>query len=180
MESKEGAQLAAGQLAAAALRQGGVQRQSADPHTAQGGHLCAVLVEHPPHLMIDSLINGDPGAQRRERLEQSRGGTLAAAEIEAIKYSHMARLDALVAQMRTEFEAQPEGKYRSLMVYAYTNCDRFYDLEEDCENDMQKVIEEIRAFQRKAGQPEDLADRVWNAYKSEKTYLLSYYCVKLR
>ena len=105
---------------------------------------------------------------------------LAAAEIEAIKYSHMARLDALVAQMRTEFEAQPEGKYRSLMVYAYTNCDRFYDLEEDCENDMQKVIEEIRAFQRKAGQPEDLADRVWNAYKSEKTYLLSYYCVKLR
>ena len=103
-----------------------------------------------------------------------------AAEIEAIKYSHMARLDALVAQMRTEFEAQPEGKYRSLMVYAYTNCDRFYDLEEDCENDMQKVIEEIRAFQRKAGQPEDLADRVWNAYKSEKTYLLSYYCVKLR
>ena len=33
---------------------------------------------------------------------------------------------------------------------------------------------------RKAGQPEDLADRVWNAYKSEKTYLLSYYCVKLR
>jgi ABC-type polysaccharide/polyol phosphate transport system, ATPase component len=106
--------------------------------------------------------------------------TLAAAEIEAIKYSHMARLDALVAQMRTEFEAQPEGKYRSLMVYAYTNCDRFYDLEEDCENDMQKVIEEIRTFQRKAGQSEDLADRVWNAYKSEKTYLLSYYCVKLR
>ena len=105
---------------------------------------------------------------------------LAAAEIEAIKYSHMARLDALVAQMRTEFEAQPEGKYRSLMVYAYTNCDRFYDLEEDCENDMQKVIEEIRTFQRKAGQSEDLADRVWNAYKSEKTYLLSYYCVKLR
>ncbi len=105
---------------------------------------------------------------------------LAAAEIEAIKYSHMARLDALVAQMRTEFEAQPEGKYRSLMVYAYTNCDRFYDLEEACENDMQEVIEEIRSFQRKAGEPEDLADRVWNAYKTEKTYLLSYYCVKLR
>ncbi|MCI6184016.1 MAG: hypothetical protein MR653_00710, partial [Clostridiales bacterium] len=99
---------------------------------------------------------------------------------EAIKYAHMARLDALVAQMRSEFEAQPEGKYRSLMVYAYTNCDRFYDLEEDCENDLQEVIEEIRTFQRKAGQPEDLADRVWNAYKSEKTYLLSYYCVKLR
>ena len=105
---------------------------------------------------------------------------LAAAEIEAIKYTHTARLDALVAQMRTEFEAQPEGRYRSLMVYAYTNCDRFYDLEEACENDMQEVIEEIRSFQRKAGEPEDLADRVWNAYKSEKTYLLSFYCVKLR
>ncbi len=105
---------------------------------------------------------------------------LAAAEIEAIKYTHMALLDELVAQMRTEFEAQPEGKYRSLMVYAYTNCDRFYDLEEACEDDLQEVIEEIRSFQRKAGEPEDLADRVWNAYKSEKTYLLAYYCVKLR
>lgn len=105
---------------------------------------------------------------------------LAAAEIEAIKYVHMARLDELVSQVRVEFEAQPEGKYRSLMVYAYANCGRFYDLEEACEDDMQEVIEEIRAFQRKAGEPEDLADRVWNAYKSEKTYLLSYYCVKLR
>ncbi len=105
---------------------------------------------------------------------------LAAAEIEAIKYTHTARLDALVEQMRTEFNAQPEGRYRSLMVYAYTNCDRFYDLEEDCENDMQEVIEEIRSFQRKAGEPEDLADRVWNAYKAEKIYLLSYYCIKLR
>ncbi len=105
---------------------------------------------------------------------------LAAAEIEAIKYTHMALLDELVAQMRTEFEAQPEGRYRSLMVYAYTNCDRFYDLEEACEDELQEVIEEIRSFQRKAGEPEDLADRVWNAYKSEKTYLLSYYCVKLR
>lgn len=105
---------------------------------------------------------------------------LAAAEIEAIKYSHMARLDALVEEIRAEFYSQPEGKYRSLMVYAYFNCDRFYDLEEACENDMQEVIEEIRAFQRKAGEPEELADRVWNAYKCEKTYLLSYYCVKLR
>jgi ABC-2 type transport system ATP-binding protein len=105
---------------------------------------------------------------------------LAAAEIEAIKYSHMARLDILVAQMREEFEAQPEGKYRSLMVYAYTNCDRFYDLEESCEDDLQEVIEEIRAFQRKAGESEELADQVWNAYKSEKSYLLAYYCVKLR
>ncbi len=105
---------------------------------------------------------------------------LAAAEIEAIKYTHTARLDALVDQMRREFDAQPEGKYRSLMVYAYTNCDRFYDLEEACENDMQEVIEEIRAFQRKAGEPEELADHVWNAYKSEKTYLLSFYCIKLR
>ena len=92
----------------------------------------------------------------------------------------MARLDALVEQIRAEFAAQPEGKYRSLMVYAYLNCDRFYELEEACENDMQKVIEEIRAFQRKAGEPEELADHVWNAYKAEKTYLLSYYCVKLR
>ncbi len=105
---------------------------------------------------------------------------LAAAEIEAIKYSHMARLDRLVEEIREEFKAQPEGKYRSLMVYAYFNCDRFYDLEEACENDMQEVIEEIRAFQRKAGEPEELADHVWNAYKCEKTYLLSYYCVKLR
>ena len=105
---------------------------------------------------------------------------LAAAEIEAIKHCYTARLDALVQEMRDEFEAQPEGKYRSLMVYSYLNCDRFYALEEDCENDMQEVIEEIRSIQRREGRPEELADQVWNTYKSEKTYLLSYYCIKLR
>ncbi len=105
---------------------------------------------------------------------------LAAAEIEAIKHCYTARLDMLVQEMREEFESQPDGKYRSLMVYSYLNCDRFYALEEDCENDLQEVIEEIRSIQRKEGLPEELADQVWNAYKSEKTYLLSYYCIRLR
>ncbi|MDO4815536.1 MAG: ABC transporter ATP-binding protein [Bacillota bacterium] len=106
--------------------------------------------------------------------------TLAAAEIEAVKNVHMARLDALVAEMRADFEAQPQGKYRSLMVYSYLHCDRFYELEEACDDDMQNVIEEIRTELRKSGLPEDIADQVWNAYKSEKVYLLAYYCVQLR
>ncbi len=106
--------------------------------------------------------------------------TLAAAEIEAVKYVHMARLDALVAEMRADFEAQPEGKYRSLMVYSYLHCDRFYELEEACDDDMQEIIEEIRSILRKSGLPEDMADQVWNAYKTEKVYLLAYYCVQLR
>ena len=106
--------------------------------------------------------------------------TLAAAEIEAVKYVHMARLDALVAEMHQEFDAAPEGKYRSPMVYSYLHCDRFYELEEACDNDMQDIVEEIRAELRKNGGAEELADHVWNAYKSEKVYLLAYYCVKLR
>lgn len=135
-----------------------------------------IIDEEASYTDIAKEVLLQAGDLSREQYKAS----LAAAEIEAIKYAHMARLDALVAQMRTEFEAQPEGKYRSLMVYAYANCGRFYDLEEACENDMQEVIDEIRTFQRQAGEPEELADRVWNAYKSEKTYLLSYYCVKLR
>ena len=106
--------------------------------------------------------------------------TLAAAEIEAVKYAHMANLDALVDEMRAEFEAQPEGKYRSLMVYAYLNCDRFYALEEACDDEVQDIIEEIRADLRKNGEPEELADKVWNTYQSEKIYLLANYCIKLR
>ena len=30
------------------------------------------------------------------------------------------------------------------------------------------------------GEPEELADQVWNAYKHEKTYLLAEYCIRLR
>lgn len=135
-----------------------------------------IIAEEATYTDVAKEVLLQSGNLSREQYKK----TLAAAEIEAIKYSHMARLDALVEQIRAEFAAQPEGKYRSLMVYAYLNCDRFYELEEACENDMQKVIEEIRSFQRKAGEPEELADHVWNAYKAEKTYLLSYYCVKLR
>ena len=102
--------------------------------------------------------------------------TLAAAEIEAVRYVQMARLDALAAEMQAEYEAAPQGKYRSPIAYAYLNCDRFYDLEEACDEDMQDIVEDIRAELRKTGQPEDLADHVWNAYKAEKIYLLAYYC----
>lgn len=111
---------------------------------------------------------------------QSYKLTLAAAEIEAVKYVHMENLDRLVETMREEFNEQPEGKYRSLMVYAYTNFDRFYDLEENCDDAMQDIIEEIRTTQRKNNQPEELADQVWSAYKDEKAQLLAYYCIKLR
>ena len=111
---------------------------------------------------------------------QSYKLTLAAAEVEAVKYVHIENLDRLVETMREEFNAQPEGKYRSLMVYAYTKFDRFYDLEEDCDDAMQDIIEEIRATQRKNGLPEELADQVWSAYKDEKVQLLAYYCIKLR
>ena len=106
--------------------------------------------------------------------------TLIAAEIEAAKYAHTEKLDALVDEIRAEFERQPEGKYRSLMVYAYTNFDRFYELEEACDNDMEAIIEELRGQLRKDGEPEELADQVWNAYKHEKTYLLAEYCIRLR
>lgn len=111
---------------------------------------------------------------------QSYKLTLAAAEIEAVKYVHMESLDRLVDTMREEFEQQPEGKYRSLIVYAYANWDRFYSLEEDCEDAVQDIIEEIRTTQRKNGEPEELADKVWSAYKDEKTQLLACYCIKLR
>lgn len=106
--------------------------------------------------------------------------TLAAAEIEAVKYVHMESLDRLVDTMREEFSQQPEGKYRSLIVYAYANCDRFYKLEEDCDDAMQNIVNEIRSIQRKNGRPEELADKVWSEYKNEKTQLLAYYCIKLR
>lgn len=106
--------------------------------------------------------------------------TLAAAEIEAVKYVHMENLDRLVETMREEFSQQPEGKYRSLIVYAYANCDRFYELEEACDDAMQDIVKEIRAAQRKNNQPEELADQVWSAYKDEKIQLLAYYCIMLR
>lgn len=102
--------------------------------------------------------------------------TLAAAEIESVRYVQMARLDALVSEMQAEFYAAPQGKYSSPIAYAYLHCNRFYDLEEDCDEDMQDIVEDIRAELRKTGQPEYLADHVWNVYKAEKIYLLAYYC----
>lgn len=135
-----------------------------------------IINDEATYTDIAKEVLVDAGDQTREQYRNA----LAGAQIEAIKYYEMARLDNLIDQMRTEYEAQPDGKYRSLMVYAYSNCNRFYSLEKSCDDEVQDVIEEIRANQRKAGLPEELADQVWNAYKSEKSYLVSYYCVKLR
>ena len=106
--------------------------------------------------------------------------SIAAAEIEAIKHVQMARLDGLVLEMREGFESEPEGTYRSLLVYSYTNYDRFYDLEAECDAEVTEVIEEIREILREQGQSEALADQVWSYYISEKVYLEAYYCIQLR
>ena len=106
--------------------------------------------------------------------------SIAAAEIEAIKHVQMARLDGLVVEMREGFESEPEGTYRSLLVYSYTNYDRFYDLEAECDAEVTEVIEEIREILREQGQSEALADQVWSYYTSEKVYLEAYYCIQLR
>ena len=135
-----------------------------------------ILSEELSYAEVAKMVLRDAGTVD----SQSYKLTLAAAEIEAVKYVHMESLDRLVETMREEFSEQPEGKYRSLIVYAYANFDRFYKLEEDCDDAMQEIIKEIRSVQRKNGQPEELADQVWNAYKAEKTQLLAYYCIKLR
>ena len=92
----------------------------------------------------------------------------------------MARLAGLVVEMREGFESEPEGTYRSLLVYSYTNYDRFYDLEAECDAEVTEVIEEIREILREQGQSEALADQVWSYYTSEKVYLEAYYCIQLR
>lgn len=106
--------------------------------------------------------------------------SVAAAKIEAIKHVQMARLDNLVVEMRQGFEAEPEGEYRSLIVYSYTHYDRFYDLESECDDEVKDVIEEIRELLRERGESEELADEVWEYYTAEKVYLEAYYCIQLR
>lgn len=102
--------------------------------------------------------------------------SLAAAQIEALEYAYTLRLNELAEDLCREYSDQPDGKYGTLALYAYLNCDRFYDIEEDWENDVQSVVEDIREFQRKSGEPEELADMVWNEFKAEKTYIVSQFC----
>lgn len=105
---------------------------------------------------------------------------IAAAKIEAIKHVQMARLDNLVVEMREGFALEPEGEYRSLLVYSYTHYDRFYDLEAECDAEVKEVIEEIRELLRENGESEAIADEVWSYYSSEKVYLEAYYFIQLR
>lgn len=134
-----------------------------------------VIDEEATYTDVAKAVLIQAGDLSREQYKNA----LAAAELTAIKHTYTAQLDALIEEMRSEFEMQPEGKYPSLIFYAYTNCNRFYELEEECDEDVQEVIEEIRAECRENGTPEELADMVLNAYKEEKTYLLSYYCTVL-
>jgi len=105
---------------------------------------------------------------------------LAAAEIEIVKRSYMFLLDNLCAEVRSEFQNEPIGKYRSLIVYAYFNSERFYSLEDKCDSAIDEILEDIRSYCRENGIPESLADRVENIYAQEKQELLAYYCIKLR
>ena len=61
-------------------------------------------------------------------------------------------------------------------------CDRqeFFDLEKKCDDAVQDVIEEVRSQLKKEHYPEEYADKIFNAYKSEKGYMIAYYMENLK
>ena len=49
-----------------------------------------------------------------------------------------------------------------------------------CDNAVQDVVDGVRELLEKEGYPEEYADKIFNAYKSEKGYMIAYYMDNLK
>ncbi len=106
--------------------------------------------------------------------------SLAAAEIAVTKQYYSDRCESLIADIKAEYYALPENDRPSLLVYTYSDIKQFYNLEKKCDNAVQDVIDDVREQFLKEGYPEEYADKVLNAYKSEKGYMIAYYMENLK
>lgn len=106
--------------------------------------------------------------------------SLAAAEIAVTKQYYSDRCEKLLADIKAEYYALPENDRPSLLAYTYSDIKQFYNLEKKCDNAVQDVVDDVREQFLKEGYPEEYADKVLSAYKSEKGYMIAYYMENLK
>ena len=106
--------------------------------------------------------------------------SLAAAEIAVTKQYYSDRCEILIADIKAEYDALPESSRPSLLRYAYSERKQFFNLEKMCDNAVQDVVDGVRELLEKEGYPEEYADKIFNAYKSEKGYMIAYYMDNLK
>ena len=86
----------------------------------------------------------------------------------------------MLDEIKADYALLPGDGRPSLLMYTYSDIQRFFDLEKKCDDAVQDVIEEVRSQLKKEGYPEEYADRILNAYKSEKGYMMAYYMENLK
>ena len=106
--------------------------------------------------------------------------SLAATEIAVTKQYYSDRCEILIADIKAEYDALPESSRPSLLRYAYSERKQFFNLEKMCDNAVQDVVDGVRELLEKEGYPEEYADKIFNAYKSEKGYMIAYYMDNLK
>lgn len=121
-------------------------------------------------LAGDSLEHGSKEYKR----------SLAAAQIAVIKQYYSERVERMLDDIKAEWELLPADGRPSLLKYTYSDIKRFFDIEKKCDDAVQDVIEDVREELKDEGYPEEYADKIFNAYKSEKGYMMAYYMENLK
>ena len=99
----------------------------------------------------------------------------AAAKLETINHIYRERVERLMDEIKASYDKLPENDRPSLLRYTYSECKRFYKLEGDYEDELQTVIEQVRDDFIADGIPEANADKLYNLFKAEKSYMIAYY-----
>lgn len=130
----------------------------------------ATIKEVAKEVVGDSF---EPGSREYRR-------SLAAAELAVTKRYYSDRCEKMLADIKAEHDALPEDSRPNLLVYTYGDRQKFFNLEKKCDDAVQDVIEEVRSQLKKEHYPEEYADKIFNAYKSEKGYMIAYYMENLK
>ena len=130
----------------------------------------ATIKEVAKEVVGDSF---EPGSREYRR-------SLAAAELAVTKQYYSDRCEKMLADIKAEHDALPEDSRPNLLVYTYGDRQKFFNLEKKCDDAVQDVIEEVRSQLKKEHYPEEYADKIFNAYKSEKGYMIAYYMENLK
>ena len=135
-----------------------------------------ILNERTTVMEVAKQLVGDsfePGTDEYRR-------SLAAAEIAVTKRYYSDRCESMLADIKAEYDALPEDDRPSLLMYTYAERRQFFNLEKKCDNAVQDVVDDVREQFQKEGYPEEYADKIFNAYKSEKGYMIAYYMENLK
>lgn len=142
-------------------------------------------IESAENSLVEGTEINRTASQKNQRLDATVDYTeeirLQIAQMYVLKSTFVGKLEAIVAQAKSEFEAlSPEARTNDAKVkIVKSKTNQIAALEKECDGEVSAVVSQLQVLLKESGEDQSLVDKVKTVYAEEKSLKKAYYMNEL-